>query len=128
MNLFWYVSKLSSFFKMKHKIYKEYVQMFIYSTMIFLKMWFSEETLNIFHNKLQQISFKFSILWKNLMLEKNDMQSNYKIMFVVFFNVFWPFYIFISSQFFSSILTISSKILFLKPKVSLQKIMVFLFN
>jgi hypothetical protein len=74
MNIFWFDLKLSSFFKMKQNLQGicKFLQILIYSTMIRKKHWFIGGTLTIFHNKLQQISFKKS-LYEELILGKKDM-------------------------------------------------------
>jgi len=69
INIFWYDFKLSSFFKMKHKICKEFVHFykFIFNKKtIKIFFWFIGAILIIFHNKLH----KKSLIWKSYVGEK----------------------------------------------------------
>jgi len=69
MNIFWYDLKLSSFFKMKHKICKESAKVYKF---LFIKNLLKkfEAALTNFHKKLQNNSFKISLIWKNYFGEK----------------------------------------------------------
>jgi hypothetical protein len=70
----WYDFQLSSFFKMKHKIYKEFVH--FYRFIFILKwlrivFWLIGAFLIDFHNKLQKKSFKKLFVWKSYFEEKD---------------------------------------------------------
>jgi hypothetical protein len=75
INIFWYDMKLSSFFKMKHKICKEFLHFYKF---IFIKKWlrkkFIEAILIIFHNKLPKKSFK-NHLYEKVFLGKKGMKD-----------------------------------------------------
>jgi hypothetical protein len=61
MNIFWYDLKLSSFFKMKHKICKKSAKVYKF---LFIKNLLKtfEVALTNFHDKLQNNSFQISLI------------------------------------------------------------------
>jgi len=73
MNIFWYDFKLSLFFKMKHKIYKEFVhfhKFILIKNLLRKKLDLNWGKSNFFHNKLQKKSLKNHSYEKNHFGEK----------------------------------------------------------
>jgi hypothetical protein len=77
---------------MKHKISKEYVHFYKF---IFFKKWLrilfllTRAILIIFHNKLQNKSFKKSFMYEKVILRRKDMHDQFKVMLVAPLNAFW---------------------------------------
>ncbi len=85
--IFLYDLKLWSFFKMKHWIYKEFVYLYVYSIMIYKKMWCIETIITIFTTICKRFHSKIH-LHEKIIFEWKDVQFLSKIMVLVHFILF----------------------------------------
>jgi hypothetical protein len=61
---YWNYDNFSKWNTKSNKIYR-FWKSHIYSTTTNMNMWYIEATMCIFNNKLQNISFKNFVIWKN---------------------------------------------------------------